>query len=64
MEKIILRLKSGKEFRFNCESYEIVINKGTRLLREFSCINATGECPIYFKIEDVESISVIKQGDR
>lgn len=57
--KIILRLKSGREFHFSCEKYSISTTKLSRELIHCDFEGVAGEYPLYFKIEDVESISCI-----
>ena len=57
MPEVILRLKSGREFRFSCREFEIETSKLTGELISFSFKGGVGECPIFFRIEDVESIS-------
>lgn len=58
MTDIIMRLKSGREFRFQCEEYTIRFKlDGT--LSEFSYKGGVGECPVYFQEQDIECIAVI-----
>ena len=52
-----MRLKSGREFRFSCEGYTIKRNSMTQELAGVEFKNARGECPIFFKTDDIESIS-------
>ena len=59
MKEIVMRLKSGREFRFKCEEYTIEIFKPTGTLSDFSYKGGVGECPIYFRMEDVECIAII-----
>lgn len=59
MNDIILRLKSGREFRFKCEEYTIETYKLNGELSEFSYKGGIGECPVYFQREDVECIAII-----
>lgn len=54
---ICLRLKSGREFRFSCEEYTIKRHSMTQELVEAEFKNVKGECPRFFKTEDIESIS-------
>ena len=64
MYKMILRLKSGREFKFSCDEYSIARHKMTGELTEFCCEKVVGECPLYFKTEDVEAIVLItKEGE-
>lgn len=61
MEQVILRLKSGREFRFGCESYKYEINKlDGRLIRVSFEGPAGGEVPVYFSVDNVEAIAVVK----
>ena len=57
MHKINMRLKSGKEYIFECEHYILEKSKLTGELFKFSYEGGIGECPVFFKIEDIESIS-------
>lgn len=57
--RLCLRLKSGKEFHFSCDKYTITRNNATGELLRFTYESAFGECPQYFSIKDVESISRI-----
>ena len=59
MNKIILRLKSGREFRFECESYSLHTLKLDNSLYGFTYKGGVGECPIWFDIDDIEAIAVI-----
>lgn len=59
MKDIIVRLKSGREFRFKCEEYTIKTFKPTGTLSEFNFKGGVGECPIYFQVQDIECIAVI-----
>lgn len=59
MNEIIMRFKSGREFRFKCEEYTIKTFKPTGTLSEFSYKGGVGECPIYYQIPDVECIAII-----
>lgn len=52
-----MRLKSGREFRFSCEEYTIKRYSTTQELAEVEFKNASGECPKFFKVENIESIS-------
>lgn len=64
MNKIILRLKSGREFAFECESYSLHTLKLDGSLHDFTYKGGIGECPIWFRTEDVEAIvAVCKGGD-
>lgn len=59
MNEIIMRFKSGREFRFQCEEYTIETYASNGTLTEFSYKGGAGECPIYFQREDVECIAII-----
>lgn len=59
MNDIIMRLKSGREFRFQCEEYTIKTSGLVRTLSEFSYKGGVGECPVYFQEQDIECIAVI-----
>lgn len=52
-----MRLKSGREFRFSCKEYTIKRHSMTQELAGVEFINVIGECPKFFKIDDIESIS-------
>ena len=43
MYEMILRLKSGREFKFKCDEYRIEIHNMTGSLIEFQCKNVIGE---------------------
>lgn len=59
MYEMIMRLKSGREFKFSCDEYSISVSNVTRELMDFCCEKVIGECPLYFKTEDVEAIVLI-----
>ena len=59
MIDLILRLKSGKEFRFKCTEYKIEKHKYSGEICAFEYKAGKGECPLFFKVEDIESISRI-----
>lgn len=59
MHDIVMRLKSGREFRFKCEKYTIETYALNGELSEFTYEGGVGECPIYFQREDVECIAAI-----
>ncbi len=59
MKDIVMRLKSGREYKFKCEEYTIETLKIDGSLSEFSYKGGVGECPIYFQREDVECIAII-----
>lgn len=60
MKYIVLRLKSGREFNFECESYKHTIDKWDGSLINFSFEGAVGEVPVYFNVDNVEAIVVVK----
>ena len=62
MQKVILRLKSGREFVFECDSYSLHTLKLDGSLCDFTYKGGIGECPIWFDVEDVEVIAVICKG--
>ena len=62
MNKIILRLKSGREFVFECESYSLRTSNLDGSLCEFNYKGCVGECPIWFSPDDVEAIAVVCKG--
>ena len=59
MYDIMMRLKSGREFRFKCEEYTIETYALNGELSNFIYEGGVGECPIYFRREDVECIAII-----
>lgn len=61
MNEIVMRLKSGREFRFKCEEYTIKTFKPTGTLSDFSYKGGVGECPIYFQAQDIECIAIIEK---
>ena len=52
-----IRLKSGREFLFSCETYEITKNNITGEITAYNLTNVKGECPLYIRTSDIESIS-------
>ena len=62
MNKVILRLKSGREFVFECESYSLQTLKLDGSLSDFTYKGGVGECPIWFSPDDVEAIVVVHEG--
>ena len=62
MTGVILRLKSGREFKFKCEEYSLHTLKVDGSLRDFTYKGGIGECPIWFNPDDVEAIAVIYKG--
>lgn len=64
MYKMTMVFKSGKEYRFKCKTYSMETLSATGSLWSFSYEGGVGECPVYFKTEDIESIAVEKvEGD-
>lgn len=58
MNDIVIRFKSGREFRFKCEEYTIRTVKLDGTLSEFSFKGGVGECLVYFQVQDIESIAI------
>ena len=54
--KMIMTFKSGKVYHFECDKYTLKVT-GDNEISFFSFEGAIGECPIYFRGEDVESIA-------
>ena len=63
MFNITMVFKSGKEYHFKCKDYSITKFQMTESLYSFSYKGGIGECPIYFQVEDIESIAVELEGD-
>ncbi len=63
MKKVILRLKSGREFVFECESYSLQTYKSDGSICGFTYKGGIGECPIWFSFDDVEAIATLCKGD-
>ena len=61
MYKIVVRLKSGREFHFKCKEYSIKTFKADGSLSHFSYEGGVGECPVYFQIDDIEAIAVVRE---
>ena len=57
MCKINMRFKSGKECIFECESYALEKSSLSGELMGFSYKGGVGECPVFFRVGDIESIS-------
>jgi hypothetical protein len=55
--KLIMRFKSGAEYCFECDKYTLK-TIGDELLY-FSYEGGVGECPIFYRGEDIESIARI-----
>lgn len=62
MKKVILRLKSGREFVFECESYSLSTHKLDGSICDFTYKGGVGECPIWLNFDDVEAITVVYKG--
>lgn len=62
MESVILRLKSGREFRFECTEYSIQTLKQDGSLCGFKYEGGVGECPIWFDVDDIEVIAIVCKG--
>lgn len=62
MNKVILRLKSGREFRFECTEYSIQTLKRDGSLCGFTYKGGVGECPIWFDANDIEVIAIVSKG--
>lgn len=57
MHKMMVRLKSGREFRFSCESYTIEKSTDSGMITRFNYEGGQGECPTYFTLNEIEAIS-------
>ena len=57
MFEITMGFKSGKEYHFKCEEYKLEKNLWGDLIN-FSYENGSGECPIFYRADDIESIAV------
>lgn len=53
---LLIRLKSGREFRLTCSSYEIYTHKIDNSLCDFTWNNGTGECPRWLDVRQIEAI--------
>ncbi len=62
MKSVILRLKSGREFKFECTSYSIQTLKQNGRLCGFKYEGGVGECPIWFNVDDIEVIAIVCKG--
>lgn len=56
MHNLVMRLKSGREFKFSCKTYEFERYKFGGTLVRFKYTGGIGECPIYFDVDDIEAI--------
>lgn len=57
--ELTICFKSGKEYRFRCEKYKVEHDEG--LLTRVYFTGATGVFPIYFRLEEIESIAVTRK---
>ena len=58
MYQITMVFKSGKEYSFSCESYKIERFAYGGGLANFSYEHGVGICPIFYRVDDIESIAV------
>lgn len=63
MFKIHMVFKSGNEYHFRCKTYSIETFQVSGDLARFSYNDVAGECPVFFRAEDVELIAVEKEED-
>ncbi len=63
MHNMIIRLKSGREIKFACKEYVLEKLKTNGKLLEFKYTGGVGECPVYFKADDIEVIIEIIDED-
>lgn len=56
MHSLIMRLKSGREFKFACKTYRLEKYKINGELFSFEYTGGVGECPAYFNVNDIEAI--------
>lgn len=63
MHSMIMRLKSGREIKFACETYRFENLKNCGELVSFEYTGGVGECPVYFKVADIEVIMEIIDED-
>ena len=56
MPRLIMRLKSGREFKFSCKTYRLEKYKIDGKLCSFEYTGGVGECPVYFDVNDIEAI--------
>ena len=63
MHNMIMKLKNGQEIKFACKTYELEkFNMGGGLL-SFKYTGGVGECPVYFRMDDIETIVEIIDED-
>ena len=63
MNKIILQLKGGREFVFECEEYSLETFKVNGSICDFTYNGCVEECPIWFATDDIEAIAVVRKGE-
>lgn len=56
MHKLTIRLRSGREFRLTCSSYEIHTLRIDGSLCDFTWEDGTGECPLWLDVSQIEAI--------
>lgn len=61
--RMCVRLKSGREFYFSCDKYSMTRSNITGELEETSFEGMVGECPIYLRPNEIESVSRIIEED-
>ena len=54
--KMIMVFKSGRECHFECDNYSLIKTKDGNEIYEFSYKGGIGECPIFYRGQDIESI--------
>lgn len=57
--KMIMVMKSGREFHFECDEYKISTFNFDGTISNFEYKGGVGECPIYFMVGDIESIAEV-----
>lgn len=63
MHSMIIRLKSGREIKFACETYKLEKLKMDGELLSFEYTGGVGECPVYFNVDDIEAVMEIIDED-
>ena len=53
---LLIRLRSGREFRLTCSADEICTHKIDGSLCEFKWKDGTGDCPLWLDITQIEAI--------
>ena len=56
MIKLIIRMRSGREFRLTCSSYKIYAFEIDGSLYDFTWADGTGECPQWLDVSQIEAI--------